>query len=203
MKSKCLKKNLLNVKTKVRLKKFFFYTLPFNAAIIGGILLFGWLFDKLIESLLFTAAHITLRYKFDKVYHRDTLLQCFCTTSIINFCSILLTVRLESSLIFACISAFAICWWGYILQDRIELKIQNSEYMRIKNLPITFGMNENDLRNKCKQAHLTKLATERIVQHYAHYYTAEELALMEHVEVDTIKQSLKRSRRKLNIKEIE
>jgi len=75
--------------------------------------------------------------------------------------------------------------------------------MRIKNLPISFGMNEDDLRNKCKQAHLTKLATERIVQHYAHYYTAEELALMEHVEVDTIKQSLKRSRRKLNIKEIE
>lgn len=202
-KSKLLKKNKLSAKNKIRIKKFFTYDLPFNVGIIASILFTGWLCDKVIESLLFVASHFTLRYKFDKVLHCKDTLACLGTTTLINFVSILLTTRLEVSLIFACISAFGICWLGFIIEDWLELKIDNSNRIKIKEAPMYKGMNEDILRAKCKQVHLTKLATERIVKYYSHYYTVEELAVMEHVEVDTIKQSLKRSRRKLNIKEIE
>jgi hypothetical protein len=155
--------------------------------------------DKVIESILFTAAHLTLRYKFDKVFHCKDTLACLGTTTLINFVSILITVRLDHSLIFACISAFGICWLGFILEDWIELKINNSERIKIKEAPVYKGMHEDILLAKCKQAHLTELATERMVQHYVHYRTAEEIAMMEYVELDTIKKSLMRSRKKLNI----
>ena len=197
-----LKKNLLNVKTKVKLKKFFKYTLPFNLDIIANIFIVGWLCDKLIEGVLFTCCHFALRYKFDNVYHNNDG-YCKLITHIIITTSIIMTFRLDQSLLFSCISALGICWLGYIIQDRIELKYENSEFKKIKDAKIYYGMDEEILRSKCKINLLTKSATDRLVKRYCYNMTIDEIAYEEKVEYETIKQSLRRSRRKLKIEDVE
>lgn len=197
-----LKKNLLSAKNKVKLKKFFKYTLPFNLGIIANIFIVGWLCDKLIESILFTACHFALRYKFDNVYHNNDG-YCKLITHTIVTVSIVMTFRLDQSLLFSCLSALGICWLGYIIQDRIELKYENSQFKKIKDTPVIYGMDEGILRKKCKQALLTKLATERVILRYCYNMSIDEIAIKECVEYETIKQSLRRSRRKLKIKEDE
>lgn len=201
-KLKLLKKKLLNAKTRVKLKKFFKYTLPFNLGIIANIFIVGWLCDKLIEGILFTACHFALRYKFNNVYHNYDG-YCEIISHIIVSVSIIMTFRLDQSLLFACVSALAICWIGYIVQDRIELKYENSEFKKIKDTIVYYNMEEDLLRKKCKQALLTNQATERIVMRYCHNKSIDEIAFIEKVEYETIKQSLRRSRRRLGIKEKE
>lgn len=194
--------NLLSAKNRVRLKKFFKYTLPFNLGVIANIFITGWITDKLIESILFVACHYILRYKFDKVYHSRNG-YCALVTHIIITTSIIMTYPLDNSLLFSCLSALGICWLGYIIQDRIELKYENSEYKRIKDTKVDFGIDETLLRKKCKQALLTKNATERVVMRYSYHMPVDEIAFKEKVEYETIKQSLRRSRRRLGIKDNE
>lgn len=62
------------------------------------------------------------------------------------------------------------------------------------------GIDENELRRNCINAGISQQATERLVLHYCYEKTAREIASVEFVELDTIKTSLKRSRRKLNKK---
>ena len=59
------------------------------------------------------------------------------------------------------------------------------------------GIEEQTLRENCSKARISQSATERLVKHYCYYKTAKEIADSEFVEVDTIKVSIKRSRRKL------
>jgi DNA-directed RNA polymerase specialized sigma24 family protein len=59
------------------------------------------------------------------------------------------------------------------------------------------GIDEAELRKSCINAGISQHATERLVQHYCYEKTAKEIAGAEFVELDTIKTSLKRSRRKL------
>lgn len=200
---KNLKYKLLNAKNRIRLKKFFTYTLPFNAIIILEILFIGWILDKQIESVLYTSAHLILRYKFNKVLHCKSTLACFLTTTLINFCSIYITVRLEESLISACVSAFCICWLGFIIEDWLEAKIDQSKWIQLRETKVDFGMDETLLRTKCKYVGLTEIATERIVQRYVYHKSEYDLAVAECVELDTIKKSLQRSRKRLRIKESE
>lgn len=201
-KLKLLKMKLLNAKNRVILKKFFTYTLPFNAVIVANIFITGWICDKLIESLLFVASHFILRYKFDKVYHNNDGYCAIISNAIITVSTIML-FRLDQSLLFACLFAFSICWLGYIIQDRIELKYENSEFKKIKDAKVYYGMDEQVLRNKCKINLLTKSSTDRLVKRYCYSKTIDEIAYEEKVEFETIKQSLRRSRRKLKIEDVE
>lgn len=61
----------------------------------------------------------------------------------------------------------------------------------------SFCIDEIELRNKCKMAGLTRVATERMVQRYVFYKSEYEIACNENVEMETIKQSLYRSRKKV------
>lgn len=201
-KLRLLKKNLISAKNRVKLKKFFKYTLPFNLGIIANIFIVGWLCDKLIEGVLFTACHFALRYKFDKVYHNNDG-YCRLISHIIVTVSIITIFRLDQSLLFSCVSALCICWIGYIVQDRFELRYENSEFKKIKDTEVYYGINETLLRKKCKQALLTKPATERVIMRYCYNKSIDEIAFIEKVEYETIKQSLRRSRRRLGIKEKE
>lgn len=201
MKSKFWKKCHISAKLKVKLEKFFFDELPFNAIILANAAFTSWLFDRYIETILFLIAHYVLRYKFNKVFHCETDKVCLATTNAIIFISIPFIIPLEQSLLFSCISALGICWLGYLIQDRIELKYENSQFKKIKDTPVYYGMDEDILRKKCKQSLLTKLATERIILRYCYHYTIDAIAAKESVEYTTIKQSLRRSRKRLNIKE--
>lgn len=201
-KLKLLKMNFLSVKNKIKIKRFFKEILPFNTLILANIFITGWLCDKLIEGVLFTASHFALRYKFNKVYHNKDG-YCAFITNIIITSSIVMTFRLDQSLLFSCISALGICWLGYIIQDRIELKYEQSEFKKNKDAEVYYGMDETLLRAKCKIHLLTKLATDRLVKRYCYNMTIDEIAFDEKVEFETIKQSLRRSRKKLKIKDKE
>ena len=60
------------------------------------------------------------------------------------------------------------------------------------------GIDETVLRENCSRSRISQSATDRLVKHYCYNKTAKEIADSEFVEVDTIKVSIKRSRRKLN-----
>lgn len=203
MKLKFWKKCHLSVKLKVKLKEIFLDIIPFNLIIILNTFLISWICNKPIEAILFLAAHFALRYKFDKAFHCKTDNICLATTCSIIDISVILIIPLEYSLLFSCVSALGICWLGYIIQDRIELKYEQSEYKKNKDAEVYYGMDEILLRAKCKIHLLTKLATDRLVKRYCYNMTIDEIAFDEKVEFETIKQSLRRSRKKLKIKDNE
>jgi DNA-directed RNA polymerase specialized sigma24 family protein len=79
--------------------------------------------------------------------------------------------------------------FSYILEDWLE---------RVSTT--TFILKDKvKLLEACKNANLTKEATNRLILKYIDGLKAKEIAELENVEELTISQSIRRSRRKLNI----
>lgn len=59
--------------------------------------------------------------------------------------------------------------------------------------------NEEELLRMCEEAHLSQIATGRVIEHLIYRKTIEEIARKESVEMTSIKQSIRRSKRKLGL----
>ena len=79
--------------------------------------------------------------------------------------------------------------FSYILEDWLEKKIVKTSILK----------NKDELLEACKNAKLTKEATNRLILKYIDGLKIKQIADLEKVEETTIWQSIRRSRRKLNI----
>lgn len=94
--------------------------------VIAFICLCAWLFNKPLEAVCFSIAHLSIRPTFEKQYHctnknrRIATALCLSLTLTIIFFSVLHCIQIQYSLLYSIPLAFFVSWIGYIAQDRLD-----------------------------------------------------------------------------------
>lgn len=155
------------------------------------------IFDVLLEMSLFIIYYYFIKGLFIKQFHADTVAKsatqavtlCFTITFITQLIFVFILVKFDLSFYINIYLGIALGLFSYILEDWLE---------RISIT--TFVLKDKaKLLEACRNANLTKEATNRLVLKYIDGLKAKEIAELENVEELTISQSIRRSRRKLNI----
>lgn len=171
--------------------------IPFIIHIIV-MLIVASLFDKLFEMLLFFVSYSFISKCFVSQFHADTLFDDDPSKSV-RWCKII-TVIVEIVYLFYCkeydISIYSNIWlimliakFSALLQFLLERIIVKESKLR----------DEKTLLALCEEAKLTKEATNRMILRYIKKLKVREIADLECVEEKTIKESLRRSKHKLNL----
>lgn len=163
------------------------------------VLLVAYVFDVLLEMCLFIIYFYFIKGLFVKQFHADTITKtprqavalCFTITFLTEILFIFLLVKFDLSFYINIYLGIALGLFSYILQDYLEKTLINASILKDKV----------KLLEACKNANLTNLATNRLVLKYIDGLKVREIADLENVEEITILQSIRRSRRKLNIKD--
>lgn len=159
------------------------------------LLAFSYFFNKLFQTILFLATFNLFQNCFKYRFHFDYVTEsnikamklCKITTIIIELIYLLMSKNLNLSL-----------FLNFVII--IIISILNC----FLGLYITLNNNKNIYKDKdlllqvCKQANLTSLATKRIILKYINNKTYTEIALEEKMEIETIKKSINRSRKKID-----
>lgn len=168
---------------KLRIEKFFKEQLWQFLIVTAFILIYAWLFDKWIVSIMFCVSHIVIRIHFDKQYHCGTTFICLFTTLTIAFFGIAYCLPLTASLLSVIPICFFICWIGYIAQDRIDcLKV----IKKYENKTI-WEMNENELADYCFAKGIRGDNLEFVIMVLIYGMSFSEISARLYVSVDTIK----------------
>lgn len=161
------------------------------------VLIVAYLFDVLLEMSLFIVYYYFIKGLFTKQFHADTIsktanqavFMCFTITFLTQLIFIFLLVSFNLSFYFNIYLGILLGLFSYILQDYLEKILINKSILKDKV----------KLLEACKNANLSNLATTRLVLKYIDGLKVREIAELENVEEITILQSIRRSRRKLNI----
>lgn len=126
-------KNLKNKKPRFKIFKikaidFIKRQLWVYAIVIASILLSSWIFNKWIEGIMFCIAHICIRNAFDKQFHFKKTAYCLTLTLAIIWFAIPITLPLATSLLSSIPIAFAICFFGFVVQDWVDLKLYKRKH---------------------------------------------------------------------------
>lgn len=159
------------------------------------ILLIAYLFDRFLQMLLFILLFDFIQNCFFKRFHSDTIYDnpilavkmCKLITIVIEIIYMIFCKELDVSLYSNLFVIFSISLTSCI----IELSL---EYVVIK---VDCLKNKNKLLFLCERAKLTQNATDRMVLKYIEHKTYQEIADLECVDIDTIKKSINRSRKKI------
>ena len=145
----------------LKIEKFFVEQIWVYSIIIGSICLCAWVFDKWIESIMFIIAHILIRRVFDKQFHFNKTAYCLTLTLAIIWFSIPISLPLASSLLSSIPIAFLICFFGFLAQDRVDLKAEvkrldayATELVRKLTHKDIYAMNEDELYEHCRNCGL-------------------------------------------------
>ena len=130
------------LKIKLRIEKFFVYELWQHIIVISFISIFAWILNKPIEAVMFCITHLIIRPQFEKQYHCGTTALCLFTTLTIAMLGIYTTIPLSISLLSAIPVAIGVCWIGYIVQDRVDLKFKLKPNLKM--------ISENEFISYCK-----------------------------------------------------
>lgn len=152
--------------------------------------------NTLLQCILIVLSFFAFKVVFKHSYHAQTIIKCTSLALLIFNIGSKLSLPLYISVFINIIIAFIISYLMYVLY-------YFDKFVKLSTEVITYGIEEEQLRQKCKLVMLTKYATERMVMRYCYNMTIDEIANEEKVEYETIKQSLRRSRKKLKIKEDE
>lgn len=161
------------------------------------VLIVAYLFDVLLEMSLFIIYYYLIKGLFTKQFHADTIsktasqavFMCFTITFLTQLIFIFLLVSFNLSFYFNIYLGILLGLFSYVLQDYLEKTLINASILKDKA----------KLLEACKNANLTNLATNRMILKYIDGLKVREIAYLENVEEITILQSIRRSRRKLNI----
>lgn len=171
--------------------------IPFILHIIL-LLLFASIFNKHFEMLLFILGYSFISNCFTNQFHADTIIDDDPLKST-RWCKII-TIIIEIIYLYYCknydISIYSNIWlimsiatFSALLQFLLERIIVKESKLR----------NEKTLLALCEEAKLTKEATNRMILRYIKKLKVREIADLECVEEKTIKESLRRSKHKLNL----
>lgn len=155
------------------------------------------IFDVLLETSLFIIYYYFIKGLFTKQFHADTIAKtasqavrlCFLITFLTQLVFVFILVKFDLSFYINIYLGIALGLFSYILEDWLEKKIIKSSIL----------YNKEELLVACRNANLTKEATNRLVLRYIEGMKVKQIADLENVEELTISQSIRRSRRKLNI----
>lgn len=128
--------------------------------VIAFILFCAYIFNKPFESVMFCISHIVIRKRFDKQYHCNTTIKCLTLTCSIILFSLFITLSIRISLLSTIPICYFIAWVGYILQDRIDFKLENQNLNNQINELTTINLkalSEDELYKLCKENGLTDI----------------------------------------------
>jgi hypothetical protein len=161
------------------------------------VLIVAYIFDVLLEMSLFIIFYYFIKSLFSKQFHADTITKsstnavrlCFTITFITELVFIFLLISFNLSFYLNIYLGILLGLFSYFLQDYLEKVLIDKSIFK----------NKDKLLEACKNANLSSLATTRLILKYIDGLKVKEIADLENVEEITILQSIRRSRRKLNI----
>ena len=161
------------------------------------VLAISYLFNVLLEMSLFIVYYYFIKNLFTKQFHADTIAHtareavflCYTITFVTQLIFITLVASFHISFFVNIFLGIILSICSYVLQDWLERTISLNAILK----------DETKLLKACTNANLTKEATNRMVLRYIKGKNIREIAHIESVEESTIWQSLRRSRRKINI----
>ena len=192
-------KNTKAIILRLKIEKFIKEQLWQHALVLSIIALFAWFFDKEIEAVCFCLAHLVLRPKMEKQYHKDTTRGCLMLTAAIIFFGTLFSIPIGSTLLVSVPLAFLVAWVGYIVQDRIDLQLENKRLRNKANKPFNpETATETEPVERCRRCGLsaenTVLAVEFFIKKTPHKILADRLF----IDKKSVTTRKKRMKAKLN-----
>lgn len=161
------------------------------------VLCVSYIFDVLLEMSLFIIYYYFIKGLFIKQFHADTIAKtatqalrlCFIITFVTQLIFVFILVKFDLSFYINLYLGIALGLFSYILEDWLERISITTSVLKDKT----------KLLEACRIANLTKEATNRLVLRYINELHIKQIAELENVEEATVWQSIRRSRRKLNI----
>lgn len=161
-------------------------------------LLNAYFFNRFFQMLLFILFYNTIQNCFKYRFHSDTLFPdnpikavryCKLITFVVEIVYLAFCKDLDVSIYSNLFVIFIICFMNALLQFYCERTLVTKDIFSDKD----------KLVQVCKDNKLTDIAINRLVKHYIEKKTIYEIALEEQVEDITIKQSIRRSKRRLGL----
>lgn len=161
------------------------------------LLAFAFVFERFLQMLMFLLFFNSLQNCFAFRFHSNTIVEnpikavkyCKIITIVIEIIYLSFCKELDVSVYSNLFVIFVIAFTNALLQFYCEKTIITKA--RLSNL--------DDLKYLCEEAHLSQLATNRMIMRFVEKKSISEIATIEFVDDETIKKSIQRSRKKLNL----
>ena len=165
--------------------------LLYNAILLTISFFLGRFFQMLIFLLFYDFIQNCFNYRF----HADTVQNnpikavrlCKVITIAVEIIYLILCKRLDISVYSNLLIIFSIAFLNSILQFSLEYFLIKADSLH----------NKDKLLALCQKANLTQNATDRMIMKYIENLSYQEIADKECVDIDTIKKSINRSRKKI------
>lgn len=138
------RKKIIN---RLKFRDFIKYRLWQYAFVIAFLLFVGYLFNKIVEAILFAISHSLIRPTLDKQFHfvnnSKSVINYMCmslTCAIIVF-GVYVVLPIALSLVSSVPLAILISYFGYVAQDRLDLQI--------KLKPNIYMLNDSEFKGYC------------------------------------------------------
>lgn len=160
------------------------------------ILLFiSYLFDRLIQMLFFELLFNLIQDSFKYRFHSDTIINN--PGKAVKVCK-MITIFVEMLYLYISVSFHISIYSNLLIILLISFSNALFQFYILKTATFNSKLKDkNKLLEMCKEANLTKLATQRLIMKYIENKSIKEKADIEGVEEGTISMSLMRSRNKL------
>lgn len=130
---------------------------------MGSVFGIATIFDKYAEAVCFLIAFFTLRYKFDKTYHSDSIVVCMTMTISMFTISVIVCLPIYTSLFFSIFLAYIDCFILWFIRDwkdhkMLAEKLQteiNELLAKISHKDI-YTMDKDELYNHCRNCGLSE-----------------------------------------------
>ena len=175
---------------KIKLKSLITY-LIYNAILLTISYFLNRFFQMLIFILFFEFIQNCFRYRF----HADTIENepikavrlCKVITIVVEVIYLLFCKNLDISIYSNLLIIFLIAFINCLIEFAFENIFIKEDCLR----------NKDKLLELCRKARLTQNATDRMILKYIENKTCQEIADIEDMDIDTIKKSINRSRKKI------
>lgn len=169
----------------------------FILAIIYNIILlaFSYFLDRFFQMLMFVLFFSFIQNCFNYRFHADTIQPnpikavklCKIITIIVEIIYLIFCKDLDVSVYSNLLIIFGIAFANCLLEFSLENFFIKKDCLKDKET----------LLKLCNMANLSETATNRMIMKYIENKTYQEIADIEYVDIDTIKKSINRSRKKI------
>lgn len=161
------------------------------------LLTLAFLLDRFYQMLTFILFFEIIQSCFLKRFHSDTLIDnpvkavkyCKIITIVVEITYLIYCKELNISIYSNLLIIFLIAFTNSLLQFYAERVVINSSNLADLDY----------LTNICNEAGLSELSTNRMIMRYVEKKTYKEIAQIEFVDEESIRKSIKRSKKKLKI----
>ena len=159
------------------------------------LLTISFLLDRFYQMLIFILFYNFIQNCFRHRFHAETIQDnpikavrlCKVITIIVEIIYLAFCHNLNISVYSNLFIIFVITLLNCLLEFSLEIVLVKTDDLKDKG----------KLENLCRKAHLTKNATDRMIMKYVEGKTYQEIADLECVDIQTIKISINRSRKKI------